>query len=35
MSLSDLERYRDIIDDWDAFTAALERPEPTTLRAPG
>jgi NOL1/NOP2/sun family putative RNA methylase len=27
-----LERYRPIVDDWTAFVAALERPEPTTLR---
>ncbi len=32
MSLADLERYREIIDDWPAFVAALGRPEPTTLR---
>lgn len=32
MSLADLERYRDVIDDWGAFTDAVERPEPTTLR---
>ncbi len=27
-----LERYRPVIDDWSAFLAAAERPEPTTLR---
>jgi len=28
----DLERYRGIISDWAAFTAASQRPEPTVLR---
>lgn len=32
MALIDLEQYRDIIDDWPAFTETLERREPTTLR---
>ncbi|GAB6876928.1 NOL1/NOP2/sun family putative RNA methylase [Thermaerobacter litoralis] len=26
------ERYRAIVDDWDAFQASLARPQPTTLR---
>lgn len=30
--MTSLEAYRELVDDWDAFTAALERPEPTTLR---
>ncbi len=28
----ELERYRPIIDDWASFVAAVNRPEPTTLR---
>ncbi len=32
MSRSALEAFRPLVDDWDAFVAALERPEPTTLR---
>ncbi len=28
----DLGRYRSIVDDWDAFTAASARPEPTVFR---
>lgn len=28
----DLERYRDIVDDWAAFTEAASRPEPTVFR---
>ncbi|MEM7418051.1 MAG: RsmB/NOP family class I SAM-dependent RNA methyltransferase [Gemmatimonadota bacterium] len=28
----DLSRYEDIVDDWSAFTAAAERPEPTVFR---
>jgi NOL1/NOP2/sun family putative RNA methylase len=28
----DLERYRGIVDDWGAFTAAAERPEPSVIR---
>lgn len=28
----DLDRYRSIVDDWDAFTAASARPEPTVFR---
>lgn len=28
----DLTRYRSIIDDWDAFTDAARRPEPTVFR---
>ncbi len=31
MDLSPLERYRPLIDDWNAFTAALERPLPVTI----
>ncbi|MBT9281144.1 MAG: NOL1/NOP2/sun family putative RNA methylase [Hydrogenibacillus schlegelii] len=31
-SLFGLERYRPIIDDWDAFRAALFRPQPATIR---
>lgn len=27
------ERYRDLIDDWDAFVAAVQRPLPTTIWA--
>jgi NOL1/NOP2/sun family putative RNA methylase len=27
-----LERYRPLVDDWDAFLDAARRPEPTTLR---
>ena len=27
-----LERYREAVPDWEAFRAALERPEPTTFR---
>ncbi|MDX1567547.1 MAG: RsmB/NOP family class I SAM-dependent RNA methyltransferase [Longimicrobiales bacterium] len=27
-----LERYREIVPDWDAFVRATRRPEPTTLR---
>jgi NOL1/NOP2/sun family putative RNA methylase len=32
VSLTDLEPYRELIDDWNAFTEAVARPEPTTLR---
>lgn len=32
MALIDLEQYREIIDDWAAFTETLDRREPTTLR---
>lgn len=28
----ELDRYRSFIDDWDAFTAAAGRPEPTVVR---
>lgn len=28
----DLDRYRSIVDDWDAFAAASGRPEPTVFR---
>lgn len=28
----DLERYRDVIEDWEGFTAAAARPEPTVFR---
>lgn len=28
----DLERYRSIVDDWDAFAEASSRPEPTVFR---
>ena len=31
MDLAPLERYRPLIDDWDAFAAALARPLPSTL----
>ena len=31
MDLSPFERYRPLIDDWDAFAAALARPLPATL----
>ena len=27
-----IERYRDVVDDWEAFRAASGRPEPVTLR---
>ncbi len=29
----DLERYRDIVEDWPAFLAAASRPEPAVVRA--
>ncbi|PTQ51348.1 MAG: tRNA m5C48-49 methylase [Hydrogenibacillus schlegelii] len=32
-SLFGLERYRPIVDDWEAFRAALFRPQPATIRA--
>lgn len=28
-----LERYREMVDDWEAFRSACARPEPTTFRA--
>jgi len=28
-----IDRYRDVIPDWDAFLDTIHRPEPTTLRA--
>lgn len=28
-----MERYRGLVDDWDAFVEALARPQPVTLRA--
>lgn len=33
LDLSPLERYRPIVDDWDAFAAALHRPLPTCIWA--
>jgi 16S rRNA C967 or C1407 C5-methylase (RsmB/RsmF family) len=33
LDLTRFERYRPLIDDWDAFRAALARPLPTCLRA--
>jgi NOL1/NOP2/sun family putative RNA methylase len=32
VALTELERFRPLIDDWSAFVAAVNRPEPTTLR---
>lgn len=31
----DLDRYRNIVDDWGAFTEAASRPEPTVIRVRG
>ncbi|MCL6521011.1 MAG: NOL1/NOP2/sun family putative RNA methylase [Firmicutes bacterium] len=33
MILSAFERYRPLVDDWEAFAAALARPQPPALRA--